>query len=189
MKFNFSDYEGMISEEEFEFLAQQSSDIQGGVIVEIGSWRGKSAIAFAKGIAGHSSTERTMIFCVEPHAVFTGIYGGKFGSQDRKHFYEAMLKSGAWEDVRLINLKSEQAAIGFPHQIDLLFIDGDHSEAGVRKDIEMWTPHLAPKGKIIFDDAIDEKVGPHLIIKELISSGKFKYVVTVGKIVMIQKFV
>ena len=37
--------------------------------------------------------------------------------------------------------------------IDLLLIDGDHSEKGVRADWEQWSPFVVPGGIVIFHDA------------------------------------
>jgi predicted O-methyltransferase YrrM len=37
--------------------------------------------------------------------------------------------------------------------IDLLFIDGDHSEAGVAGDWDLWSPLVAPGGTVVFHDA------------------------------------
>jgi hypothetical protein len=36
--------------------------------------------------------------------------------------------------------------------IGLLFIDGDHSETGVRSDFMAWQPHLADGACVVFDD-------------------------------------
>jgi cephalosporin hydroxylase len=37
-------------------------------------------------------------------------------------------------------------------QVDLLFIDGDHSYAGVRADFEMYSPFVCPGGVVAFHD-------------------------------------
>jgi predicted O-methyltransferase YrrM len=37
-------------------------------------------------------------------------------------------------------------------QVDLLFIDGDHSYEGVKKDFEMFSPLVSPSGLIVFHD-------------------------------------
>lgn len=37
--------------------------------------------------------------------------------------------------------------------LDLLFIDGDHSYAGCKADIDAWFPHIAPGGIIAFHDS------------------------------------
>ena len=39
--------------------------------------------------------------------------------------------------------------------MDFLFIDGDHSYDGVKKDFEMYSPLLAPGGMIAFHDIVD----------------------------------
>lgn len=49
------------------------------------------------------------------------------------------------------------------YKIDLLFIDGDHSENGVRKDINAWVPHVREEyGIIAFHDYIPEPIPPHI---------------------------
>lgn len=40
-----------------------------------------------------------------------------------------------------------------PRPLDVLFIDGSHDEEDVRKDIELYTPRVARRGFVIFDDA------------------------------------
>jgi len=37
--------------------------------------------------------------------------------------------------------------------VDLVFVDGDHSEAGVRADWEGWHGVVAPGGAVVFHDA------------------------------------
>jgi predicted O-methyltransferase YrrM len=39
-----------------------------------------------------------------------------------------------------------------PGGLDFLFIDGDHTLAGVRSDYEMYSPLVKPGGAIIFHD-------------------------------------
>ena len=40
-------------------------------------------------------------------------------------------------------------------QLDLLFIDGDHTYEGVRSDFEMYSPLAAEGGAIVFHDILD----------------------------------
>ena len=39
-----------------------------------------------------------------------------------------------------------------PQQFDLMLVDGDHSDAGARRDLEVAFAHVAPGGAIVFDD-------------------------------------
>jgi hypothetical protein len=41
---------------------------------------------------------------------FTGVLGGQFGPEDRKHFFQNMPHAGATDEVRLVNLSSEVIA-------------------------------------------------------------------------------
>ena len=36
--------------------------------------------------------------------------------------------------------------------IDLLIVDGDHRERGIRRDLEAWLKHVAPGGLVFFHD-------------------------------------
>lgn len=47
----------------------------------------------------------------------------------------------------------KEAAAGM--MFDLILIDGDHSASGVRKDWEMYAPHVSPGGFVIFHDIIN----------------------------------
>lgn len=40
-------------------------------------------------------------------------------------------------------------------KLDLLFIDGDHSYGGAKKDFELYSPLVAPGGTIAFHDIVD----------------------------------
>ncbi|MEO8662678.1 MAG: class I SAM-dependent methyltransferase [Bryobacteraceae bacterium] len=59
--------------------------------------------------------------------------------------------------------KVREALGGRP--IDLLFIDGDHSYEGVRKDFEMYAPLVRPEGLIAFHDIADSTKFPDCVVK------------------------
>ena len=179
--------EGMVSAAEFAFLGDLAASVENGCIVEVGSWRGKSAIALALGAARSKAPQPPMVYCVEPHATAVGVYGGRFGPADRTAFYRAMLDADMAERIALINLSSAEAALGFKRSIGLIFIDGDHTEAGVEVDVRGWLPHLAPGGLVLFDDALDENIGPARVIKRLLASGDYDHVGEIGKIVAIRR--
>lgn len=49
--------------------------------------------------------------------------------------------------------RSDEAVVGWDAAIDLLFIDGDHLEDGVRLDWELWHAHVRPGGRVAFHDS------------------------------------
>jgi predicted O-methyltransferase YrrM len=48
---------------------------------------------------------------------------------------------------------SFEAVGSWKQKIDFLFLDGDHSEAGVQRDWEEWHRFVAPGGVVAFHDA------------------------------------
>ena len=108
---------------------------------------------------------------MEPHADYTGFYGGKFGGEDRAAFFQAMLNLGLAQTVRLVNLSSEVVAPGWTCPVSLLWVDGDHRYEGVRRDIDCWALHLAPGATVVLDDINDPNIGPVRVYEELIEAG------------------
>jgi hypothetical protein len=152
----------MIGEPEAALLTRLASEVEEGCIVEVGSYRGMSTIALAKGA-------RVPVYAIEPHEDFTGILGGTFGPDDRRAFFENLLRAGVVEQVRLVNLSSEVVTPAWQLPVGLLWIDGDHRYEAVRRDFVCWEPHL--RGKVAFHDAIQQKLGPARLIDELLADG------------------
>jgi hypothetical protein len=48
---------------------------------------------------------------------------------------------------------SHEVAPSFVGAPDLVFIDGDHSEAGCERDWLEWSPLVGPGGRVVFHDA------------------------------------
>jgi predicted O-methyltransferase YrrM len=46
-------------------------------------------------------------------------------------------------------------------KVDFLFIDGDHSYEGVRRDFELYSPLVAPGGLVAFHDIVQSHPGGH----------------------------
>ena len=180
----FDATEGMTSWDEAAMLFELAQQVTSGCIVEVGSYRGRSAVALGLGaLAGRQPA----VYAVDPHATFRGVLGGEFGPEDRAAFYRAMLNSGCYQIVRLVNLSSEQVAPQWTLPIGLLWIDGDHTEAGVRRDWNCWSPHLLPTARIAWDDATDPAIGPYQLIAELLASGEYRELRQVGKARLLER--
>jgi hypothetical protein len=111
------------------------------------------------------------VYAVEPHEEFVGVLGGVFGPEDRAAFFETMLRTGAYKQVRLVNLSSEVLSGGWAVPVALLWLDGDHAYEGVRRDFDAWAPHLTADCDLVLDDAADPALGPFRLAEELESDG------------------
>ncbi len=180
----FDATEGMISFEEACLLYQLAREADGGCIVEVGSYRGRSSTFLG---LGSLDGNQQQVFAIDPHQEFTGILGGKFGPSDRTAFYQTMLKHGCSEIVSLINLSSEYFSSKWNTPVALLWIDGDHSYPGVCRDFECWLPHLTESAIVAFDDAINKEIGPRQLIDQLVVDGGFTETLKLGKIVVLHK--
>ena len=121
------------------------------------------------------------VYAIDPQEEFVGIYGGKFGPEDRGKFFEAMLRLRLYPVIRLVNLSSEWVSESWPLPVRLLWIDGDHRLERVRRDIDCWLPKLHRDATIVFDDALDPTIGPYHIIEELIAAAGLTREAVVGK--------
>ena len=171
--------EGMVSADEARLLHDLARDAKDGVIVEVGSYRGRSTVALA---CGSRAGARAPVYAIDPHEPFIGVLGGRFGPDDRRAFYRAMIETGAWDLVRLVNLSSEIVTSAWSQRVALLWIDGDHRYEGVRRDLDCWSRHLVPGAVVAFDDATDPTLGPSRLIEALVRQGRLVPLASVGKV-------
>lgn len=64
---------------------------------------------------------------------------------------------------------SEYAAQWKFGKISVLFIDGDHSYEGCKKDIEAWYPHMKEGGVMMFHDCDETSPGVEWAVAEFVS--------------------
>jgi predicted O-methyltransferase YrrM len=174
--------EGMVSDAEAAKLMKLAAGVPEDVcIVEVGSYRGRSTCALAIGAEG------ARVYAIEPHESFAGVLGGSFGPPDRRAFFENLLRVGVVEKVRLVNLSAEVVCKGWTLPIGLLWIDGDHTEEGVRRDFGAFEPFLRPGGVVAFHDARDPEGGPAKLIEELLASSSYERADAVGELIALRR--
>lgn len=133
---------GWMPDSELQWLRQQAN--VHGAIVEIGSFMGRSTRALAENTRG-------LVWAVDTWA----------GSDEEEHRKLLEGKSKDWlyqeflrnmeglENFTALRMPSLAAADFFTArgtQFDMVFIDADHSYAGVKADILAWRPLVKPGG-------------------------------------------
>ena len=135
------DIPGWLGEPDSKVLYDYASKIENGLIVEIGSYSGKSTKILA--LASPSSRVITIDSFV-------------LGNPDiiKKQFHESV--EGL--NVTLLEMDSKDVGADWSEPIDLLVVDGDHSYEAVKQDIDLFAPHvLAGKFSLFHDYTITEK--------------------------------
>lgn len=149
--------EHQLSVAEVRQLAALAADVPGAqAIVEIGSYRGGSAIALA---LGAEQGWGSRVYAVDPHAAFVGARGATFGPADQAALYANVTRLGLGERIFVVSLPSTAAARAWNQRdIGLLWIDGDHRYEAVRQDLEAWYPHVVDGGVIALHDTDYDEV-------------------------------
>ena len=152
-----ADIPGWLTDEEGEALYELASRCTGrGVIVEIGSWKGKSTTCLG---LGSRAGKNVPIYAVDPHADY------RFGE-----FKANIERAGIADLVTPIPSLSQTAAPDFHEPIELLFVDGSHDYADVKADFDQWVPKLVEGGTIaVHDTTLWE--GPKRVVEERIYHG------------------
>jgi predicted O-methyltransferase YrrM len=147
-----ADIPGWLTDEEGEVLYDLAKACDGrGVIVEIGSWKGKSTTCLG---LGSKAGKRVPIYSIDPHADY------RFGE-----FKANMERAGIIDLVTPIASKSQDAVAGFDRPIELLFLDGSHEYEDVKADFEQWVPKVVDGGTIAVHDTTLWK-GPKRVVEE-----------------------
>jgi MMP 1-O-methyltransferase len=156
-----ADVPGWLTDEEGEALYDLARACTGkGVIVEIGSWKGKSTICLGLGSRAGASLP---VYAVDPHADY------RFGD-----FRTNVERAGIADLVRPIASLSQPAADQFEEPIELLFVDGSHEFELVLEDFEKWVPKVVEDGWVAFHDTT-WTAGPRKVVGEAIyRSRRFK---------------
>jgi predicted O-methyltransferase YrrM len=154
-----SDVDGWLSESQGRALFAAAARATGrGRIVEIGSWKGRSTIWLAHG--ARLSGQR--VFAVDPHV-------GSHEDPDARTFEtfrSNIQRAGVADVVTPLVMTSAKAAGELRGGIEVLFIDGDHSDDGSRADADLWLPRLIEGGTVLMHDvATDGYTGPRRVFR------------------------
>lgn len=154
--------EGHLSQAEMEFLAINAAvPASDGVILEIGSFKGKSTCILAKAseLAGDP-----YIIAVDPltHESLEAhdLKGAADENQFQHDFFKNLKVQHVEHRVQFHQQYSYHFVESFSGKIRFLWVDGDHSYSGVKQDIKMFTPFLADGAIVAMHDVLHNLDGP-----------------------------
>jgi MMP 1-O-methyltransferase len=155
-----------------------------GVIVEIGSWKGKSTICLA---FGSKEGKHIPVYAIDPHTG-SSEHRQMFGQVWTYDEFIANIRKNKLDDiVKPIVNTSVKAAETFYEPVELLFVDGAHEYEEVKKDFELWFPKIVSGGIIAFHDATCND-GPQRIVNEYVyNSNHFRNIQNTYNIIYAEK--
>jgi predicted O-methyltransferase YrrM len=170
----------LLAFDEAAYLYRLVRGIRAGRIAEIGRYKGGSTLLMAAAMDGE-----TVLDSYDLHLI--ALHDGK--ELDRA-LQRSLARYGLAERVRL-HVQDSTAVHPAPESFDLVFVDGNHSYEGARKDFLHWRDAVRPGGHVVFHDAVKtrefSKAAPGL--RELIPEiegehgGSFEKVDAVGTLV------
>ncbi len=165
---------GHLTEREARFLALAAacSPPQEGVILEIGSFKGKSTVGLASIAARYGLGK---VVAVDPHtapSVTDPDLGGQASTWD--DFQATLRRAGLDRAVETHRAFSRDLARGWDRPIRLLWIDGDHTYAGAKEDLDLFRAHLVDGAVVALHDVLNTFEGPiRVFVEELLGSDEF----------------
>lgn len=121
------------------------------VVVEIGSARGRSACFMGMALKENGSGR---LYAIDPHT------RTEWNDEDSIDTYEVLANNVTrlrlQEQIQILRNTSDRVAQNWSLAIDILFIDGDHSYEGVKRDWKLFSPFVKPFGGVVFHDTLWE---------------------------------
>jgi predicted O-methyltransferase YrrM len=140
----------MHSEEDARVLLDAAGDARR--VVEIGVYEGASALVLIEALASDAELHLIDPFGTHPDALPSGWGASEWAT--RQTVASALRRRGeAAPGVSWHAALSHEVAARWAGEVDLVFIDGDHSEAGCELDWSAWHPFVARGGRVVFHDA------------------------------------
>ena len=150
---------GWLTESEGLRLEALASECTSGEVVEIGAFKGRSTAFLAKG-------------CTQSNRVVHSIDHFRGSSEMRKDginpisevvndrsyasaFVETLMDFGLCGQVIAYISDSQSLALFWQRNIEVLFIDAEHTYAGVKADFDAWSRFVMHGGFVCFHDYAD----------------------------------
>jgi len=169
--------EGWLSPDQAARLfAAASATSMGHMIVEIGSFRGRSTIVLAG-----AAPDGVEVVAIDPHAgndrgprQISGFIDE--AADDHDAFNANLVAADVAQRVRHIRDFSHWSHDEVSGTIALLYIDGAHRYAPAQSDIHNWGARVEPGGTMLIHDSFSSVGVTLAIARELVLGRQFRYV-------------
>lgn len=118
-------------------------------VVEIGVYEGSSALVLLRALGADATLHLIDPFGHQPGALREGWAASERATR------RVVARAAGPHSPRVVwhVERSGDAGARWSQPVDLVFVDGDHTEEGCALDWETWHPHVVPGGHVVFHDA------------------------------------
>jgi predicted O-methyltransferase YrrM len=154
-------------------------------VIEIGRYKGGSTLLIAAAMDGEGE-----FWSVDIGAKEARLQGIKTARSFDEQLADASRRLGLKVNIIVGDSRTLEVDTG---EVDLVFIDGDHSYEGVRNDFERFGRRVRVGGAVLFDDAFDEGIfKTHSdtvgrLVQEIGAGGEFKIVRAVNRMAHLER--
>lgn len=148
---------GWIPEQVALFFYRVAKRLGPGNYVELGCYRGASAVCMAQGIKDYN---------IDAHVITVDAFDGEALHPQYAGTYSIDTVRQTFEDLELDHiitpvqgLTASMAASYKDTEFNFLFIDADHSYEACKADFEAWSPLVKSGGEVAFHDTNQPPVG------------------------------
>jgi len=154
-------------------------------IIEIGRYKGGSTLVIAAAMGGEGE-----FWSIDIGDKEARLHDGGFSRPFDEQIGDTCARLGLQVDLLVGDSRTIEVDTG---EIDLVFIDGDHSYEGVKNDFERFGKRVRVGGAVLFDDAFDEglfkthsdTVGR--LVKGIVAEGQFRLVKAVNRLAHLER--
>jgi hypothetical protein len=170
-----ADIEGWLTDVQADRLRAAAQRLNhGSTVVEIGSFRGKSAVVLAS-----AAPAGTRVFCIDPHL---GSDRGpqeiaadhERGEDDYAAFHANLARHGVTGSVQHVRALSSEALDAVNGLVDLLYVDGAHRFGPAGDDLVRWGGRVGPEGTMLVHDSFSS-IGVTLALLRHVTFGPWTY--------------
>jgi predicted O-methyltransferase YrrM len=154
-------------------------------VIEIGRYKGGSTLLIAAAMDG-----RGEFWSIDIGEKEARLQGDETSRPFDKQLVDVIRRFG----LRVNIIVGDSRTIKIEtNEVDLVFIDGDHSYEGVRNDFERFGKRVRVGGAVLFDDAFDEGIFKthsdmvgHLV-REIVAEGEFRVAKAVNRMAHLER--
>jgi len=168
--------------DEAAYLYRLVRTLRSATIAEIGRYKGGSTFLIAAAMSPDSELTSYDLRVKLPDA---------FDYEELDDELRAMLQRYSLAERVELVVADSRTAPPPERPCDLIFLDGDHTYAGVAADFAHWREHLALSGHFVFHDAAERRFHSYepdvgRFVAEVLAEGRFRRVGEAGSIVHLQ---